>query len=86
MRDGLEAKMVRRVVACTRTQERTDGAQNRPTRKGCRSREDRHESARGEEAGGLHASFESSTGAVAFKYSLGPFCLQRSYHVTFLYR
>lgn len=34
---------------------------------------------------GLHASLEPSSGAVAFKYSLRPFCLQLSHTVTFPY-
>lgn len=56
---------------------------------------DQHETASGrgrtdmradEERRPEDCSFESSAGAVAFKYSLGPFRLQRSHTVTFLYR
>lgn len=82
MRDGLEAKMVRRWCVHAR-KERTEGAQNRPTWNGLGSGEDRPESARGEEAGGSHASFQHSPGAVAFKYSLGPFvCSVRHCHIS----
>lgn len=48
-------------------------------------RTEERESAEEKDAGGLHASLEPSSGAVAFKYSLRPFCLQLSHTVTFPY-
>lgn len=69
------------------TQERTEGTCKRQKWNGIESQEDRgeRESAEEKDAGGLHASLEPSSGAVAFKYSLRPFCLQLSHTVTFAY-